>query len=64
MNIPCVHFWLIEPANGPTSRGRCNLCGLERDFQNCIPELADGYNYELDRMNDITFGKAARQSNV
>lgn len=30
----CRHHWLIEPANGPTSRGRCRLCGDERDFRN------------------------------
>ena len=31
---PCRHHWLIEIANGPTSRGRCKRCGAERDFYN------------------------------
>ncbi|MPZ47953.1 MAG: hypothetical protein GEU75_01315 [Dehalococcoidia bacterium] len=30
----CRHHWLIEIANGPTSRGRCKRCGAERDFFN------------------------------
>lgn len=32
----CCHHWLIESPNGPTSRGRCQLCGEERDFKNDI----------------------------
>ncbi len=28
------HFWLIEEANGPTSKGRCRWCHEERDFAN------------------------------
>lgn len=30
----CVHYWLIEPALGPTSRGVCRYCGEEREFFN------------------------------
>ncbi|NQW17075.1 MAG: hypothetical protein HQ478_06265 [Chloroflexi bacterium] len=30
----CVHQWSIEPPNGPTSEGVCNLCGDSRDFNN------------------------------
>ncbi len=35
----CQHYWLIEPANGPTSLGECRLCGQRRSFANS-PELA------------------------
>jgi hypothetical protein len=30
----CRHHWVIDAANGPTSRGRCKRCGEERDFFN------------------------------
>ena len=31
-----VHHWMVEPANGPTSRGVCD-CGEVRDFRNSLP---------------------------
>ena len=30
----CAHHWIIEEAHGPTSRGKCKKCGLQRDFLN------------------------------
>ena len=35
----CQHHWLIEQAAGPTSLGRCQRCGAEREFYN-DPEAA------------------------
>lgn len=32
----CVHFWLIEPPNGPTSYGVCKECGMRQEFRNSI----------------------------
>lgn len=32
----CIHYWLIESPNGPTSRGVCKLCGTESDFRNSV----------------------------
>jgi len=32
----CVHFWVIKPAQGPLSRGRCKRCKLTRDFENSV----------------------------
>ena len=32
----CVHRWDIEPADGPTSLGRCVRCGAEKRFRNHI----------------------------
>jgi hypothetical protein len=37
----CHHFWIIEVANGPKSRGKCKYCGEVRDFQNSITNLND-----------------------
>ena len=30
----CRHYWNIEAASGPTSRGVCKICGEEREFLN------------------------------
>ncbi len=32
----CVHYWIIEPSNGPTSPGVCKFCGEIRHFVNSI----------------------------
>ena len=32
----CVHHWVIEPANGPVSEGRCKRCKVTRDFENSV----------------------------
>ena len=34
----CHHYWIIEIANGPKSRGVCKYCGENRYFLNAIPE--------------------------
>ena len=36
----CQHYWIIEMANGPTSKGVCKYCGEERDFFNADPNLS------------------------
>jgi len=33
----CHHYWIIEIADGPKSRGVCQYCGETRDFLNTIP---------------------------
>ena len=30
----CVHYWKIEPPNGPTSKAVCKYCGAERELWN------------------------------
>ena len=30
----CVHHWMIEEAQGPTSKGICKKCKVERVFEN------------------------------
>ena len=32
----CPHHWVIETANGPSSKGVCQICGEDREFQNSI----------------------------
>lgn len=37
----CRHFWVIEIANGPVSRGECKYCGEVREFHNSVVDLHD-----------------------
>ncbi|MCI0825774.1 MAG: helix-turn-helix transcriptional regulator [Chloroflexi bacterium] len=34
--MPCRHHWVIDAANGHTSRGVCQLCNEVREFENSI----------------------------
>ena len=35
----CKHHWLIEPPDGPTSKGVCKLCGEVKVFDNVLADL-------------------------
>ena len=34
----CVHHWIIAPANGKLSQGRCEKCRETKQFDNSISE--------------------------
>ncbi len=34
----CVHHWIIDTPEGPTSLGQCKKCGLAREFCNIWTE--------------------------
>ena len=34
--MKCVHHWVIEEANGPTSKGRCKKCKKVKQHTNYI----------------------------
>jgi len=56
----CRHHWKIEEAQGPTSRGVCKLCGVEREFLNTIPEdypvlARDKRVLKLPELQDVKF---------
>ena len=40
--IPCAHYWIIEPANGPVSQGPCQVCSEVRGFKNFIESWEPG----------------------
>ncbi len=46
----CRHHWLIESPRAATSKGRCKLCGAEREFRNSPSaymweeDSSDGYS--------------------
>ena len=35
--LGCTHYWIIESAKGPSSKGICNFCGTTKVFDNSIP---------------------------
>lgn len=41
--MTCPHHWVIEPANGPRSRGVCKKCGALRAFRNAPQTVEFGY---------------------
>ena len=38
----CQHYWVIEPPNGPTSSGKCQRCGEQREFRNIL-DIPEGW---------------------
>ena len=47
----CQHYWLIEAADGPVSRGVCKLCQLVREFMNTVGVDKWGY-FRLPKSDD------------
>ena len=35
----CQHHWVIDPAEGATSNGRCRLCGTSKSFFNVYEDV-------------------------
>ncbi len=42
--VACKHHWVIETPGGPFSKGRCRLCGEEKEFSNSV-ETYDGWTH-------------------
>jgi len=36
----CIHYWLIESAQGHISHGVCRICGEEQEFLNSLPDYS------------------------
>lgn len=36
----CVHYWIIEPPDGPVSKGQCKYCGIVTEFFNRFEEVS------------------------
>jgi len=47
MPLQCQHHWIIEDPDGRISKGRCKLCGSEKEFKNlladCVISGDEGY---------------------
>jgi hypothetical protein len=52
----CRHYWVIEVANGPASRGVCKYCGAKKEFLNAFPE----FNPLRKRNNPLAMPKIAK----
>lgn len=38
VEVSCRHYWIIESADGPVSKGVCKFCGEKREFLNSWSE--------------------------
>ena len=47
----CNHHWVIGYPNGPTSSGRCKVCGAEKDFMNYFEGSAWGSDVSLEQLS-------------
>ena len=48
----CCHYWVIEPANGGTSKGVCRFCDEERLFNNYLHAYGEEGGEEAEDWND------------
>ncbi len=32
----CMHHWMIDQPSGPTSMGKCKICGASQEFNNSV----------------------------
>ncbi len=40
----CAHHWIIEAPDGPRSKGKCQLCGEEKEFSNSAEYMVTNWN--------------------
>ena len=41
-SVVCQHHWVIQPADGPSSNGSCQVCGETREFKNYVESATWG----------------------
>ena len=60
----CHHYWVIEMANGPRSRGVCKYCGEERIFFNSIQALSkvkhETHPLDLPKISEVELDEDSR----
>ena len=49
----CCHYWIIEPADGPTSRGICRLCGAEKEFDSFGPDSLSRWDRSIAKSGEV-----------
>jgi len=37
----CCHHWIIEMAAGPTSKGICEFCGMQKKYKNYLSDCLE-----------------------
>ena len=56
----CAHHWLIETAEGPVSKGKCQLCGEEREFSNSVQFMATYWKPQAQRSSAALLPEEAK----
>ena len=59
----CVHHWIIDPPEGPTSAGVCARCGESRQFRNS-PRAGTGTGEGPGCWGTEPAGKEAGERNI
>jgi hypothetical protein len=49
----CCHYWIIEPADGPTSKGICQFCGAEKEFDSFGPDSLSRWDRSIDKSGEV-----------
>ena len=49
----CCHYWIIEPADGPTSKGICRLCGAEKEFDSFGPDSLSRWDRSVAKSAEV-----------
>ena len=64
-NSTCVHYWLVDSAEGHISRGVCKFCGEEREFLNSpqtYASLRQGAGFfDLPGLGGVTFDEPEKE---
>ena len=62
MVTDCIHHWIIEIPAGPSSKGRCKRCRINRTFSNTIKDKQRPHTNPktgvITMTRDITFGES------
>jgi hypothetical protein len=60
----CHHYWIIEVANGPKSKGVCKHCGEVRYFLNTMPDWnglkRDTHPLDLPKMSKVKLDEESK----
>ena len=49
----CCHYWIIEPADGPTSKGVCRFCGAEKEFDSFGPDSLSRWDRSVAKSGEV-----------
>lgn len=60
----CPHYWVIDSATGPTSRGVCKRCGAVKEFFNSLDAMVANREaiFELPELANVEVDKGERGS--
>ena len=60
----CAHYWVIEPPDGPISKGTCKVCGAEKEFGNIPPITTVYFGKTPPRYKDLTQAIPNRENTI